>query len=569
MRLKEVLCLSFLLISLGAPGSFPLLFAQQNDREPPPSSSAEVIETKVREEAEEKILEKKPLAEAPMEEEKPPVEEKEPVRFYVREIRLKGMEPLSPEALESLFTPYEGREITFQDLSILSKRIERTLRAQGYLAVVFIPPQRIENGEVALQVVISRMGVLHVEGQRYSRAWRVRTYWRISRGEILRYKAMQSSLFNLNDNPDRTIRAVLRPGKEAGATDVYLKVEEEFPLHVSFTFDNQGDKLTGKERVGLNVQHSNLLTLDDVFRIGTIFGSNFGTLFIHHLIPLTPVGTSLVLGFSHAQVNPQKQFKLSGINGISQTYSLILQQKLFQTDRSLAHLHLGFDFKEKNTREQGATKTWDRLRVLSFGGDWQALDSKGYWITRQDFSFGLSPHGDGFPLNSRKGETSFFKYNFSIKRQQNLSWGTHAVFNFEGQLSPDKLTPQEELFLGGATTVRGYPESDYGADQALLANFEYLAPAFFVPKGWKLPYAGEALRDLIQLVGFLDFGYGRLRDPSGDERNSRTLMGAGGGFRVRLRKNLTARFEWAAPLKDDPLNEAGESQLHFRFDTNF
>jgi len=118
--------------------------------------------------------------------------------------------------------------------------------------------------------------------------------------------------------------------------------------------------------------------------------------------------------------------------------------------------------------------------------------------------------------------------------------------------------------MGGAATVRGYPEGDYIADSGIRYSFDYFVPLFFVPKDWKLPYSKWPLWKQIQMVFFVDEGYGRLRGPSGLESANRHLFGLGSGLRVRLYKDIFFRTEWAQALGSNPLKDPVRTQFHFR-----
>ncbi|MBI4711053.1 MAG: hypothetical protein HY767_01110, partial [Candidatus Omnitrophica bacterium] len=172
-----------------------------------------------------------------------------------------------------------------------------------------------------------------------------------------------------------------------------------------------------------------------------------------------------------------------------------------------------------------------------------------------------------------------FKYTYSMTRVIKLPWRTKSVWDLQGQLTPDKLLPQEQMFLGGARSIRGYPESDYGADQALQSRLDYLLPPYGMPDTWKLPFDNVPLKDQLNAIGFFDVGYGRVHDPSvvdesvtnsgNSEKRADFLMGVGGGFELRFRSNISARMEWGIPLGDKPITEAGDSQLHFTFNVNY
>lgn len=534
-------------------------------------ASAGVIDAKIRSEAKKSIMKQKPPQEVQLqqEEEVPPEEDTGPA-FFVKKIILEGDLMFEPAVYNPILEKFENREIRFSELTKLVSILEQLYRAKGYIAVVLLPPQKMqESAEVHLKAVVSRMGDLSVENNRYFTKWRTRSYWRIKKNDLLIYDKIRRNVMNMNENPDRMVKPILKAGKEKGTTDVVLNVEDHFPLHAGYSFDNQGVKLTGKDRTGFTIRNNNMLGLDDIFLIGTNFGTDFGALYLYHILPLTNFGTRLISSFSHAQVNPKKEYEIYGINGISQTYSLALQQNVISTDRYSGSIQIGFDFKEKHTATQSVTTVWDKERVLSFRGDLQARDRWGGWALGQGFAFGMPNRGNGWPLASRGGQHQFFKYLYSLTRLILLPWDTKAIWDLQGQFSPDKLLPQEQMFLGGARSVRGYPESDYGADQAIQSRLDYILPVFGLPKNWKLPWDTTPLREQISIIAFWDAAYGRMHDPSNTDERQDFLMGAGGGFEVRFRKNISGRFEWGVPLGNQPITEKGESQFHFTFKIDY
>lgn len=536
----------------------------------PPSlkgASSDVLNKKVHEESEEKVLQTPEYQEPVVEEEKPAESNAPEIRFHLTHIEMEGDPDIAGDAgLKPFLAEIEGREVSFEELRKVQKKIEGYYRAKGYLAAVYMPPQKVEGGEVTMRVLIYRMGDVHIEGQKYSRVWKILSFWKIRKGQKILYEDIRKSLIEMNQNPDREVRSYLKAAQEAGVIDIYLKVKDSFPVHAGYSFDNQGVRLTGKLRQGFTLRDNNTLGLDDIFLVGTSFGESFGAIFLQHLIPVNSRGTRFLWGFSHAQVDPQKYLAPFGVNSTSETYSLSLRQRLL-TGRLLSDFYLGYDFKEKRTKVLSVTSTWDKLRILSFGGVFQWADAFGVWQSGQDFFFGLPFRGNGFPLTSRGGDSSFFKYGFSLERTQKIMWGTALFLKVEGQVTPDKLTPSEQLFMGGLDSVRGYPESDYGADNGILVRAEHQVPAFFFPRSWKLPGDDGSLREKLQLVSFVDYGYGNLRRPGEEERDNHKMLGAGGGFRMHFRKNIAASVFWGARLLDRGLSEGdAPSQFHFRLE---
>ncbi len=446
---------------------------------PPPGAGPEVIELKAKEKAQ---TEPAPTGAIPAPETTKPEEKPQPeTPFTIEKINIEGNTVIPQQELDLFFKKYEGREVTYSDLKQICHLIEETAYQRGYLSFCSIPPQKIEKKEVTLKLIVARMGGLHIEGARYSREKKLRSYWTIPVGTSLRYNQMQTALAQLNSNPDRSVRSILRPGQTPETTDVYLKVEDHFPVHVSASYDNESIKLFDKKRTGFNLRHNNLFGLDDIFIVGTMLGSNLGVLYTQYLIPITNFGTKLLVNASGAKVNPKKEFESLGIKGLSQTYGMSLLQNVLRNDRWSLDLSTGFTAKEKKTRTLNVVTVRDSLREFTLGGNLQALDEGGRWKFGQNICYGEAVHAQK-ALLSRQADFTFFKYDYSIERLQQFVYKTKGIFNINGQVSGDKLTPEEEIFLGGASTVRGFPESDYGADQAFNGNFEYWIPVFFIPE---------------------------------------------------------------------------------------
>ena len=546
------------------------LFAANEDRAINFGASAAVQESKIRQQAEQNLM--RPKGEKPLSLDQDETAETADTgpSFLVTKIILDGDVLLEPPEYEPFLAKLEGREVRFSEIQKLIRVLEQLFRTKGFIEVVLLPPQKMKDQEIHLKVVTSRMGKLSVENNRYFMNWRTRSYWKTRPGAVLLYKEIRSSVMDMNENPDRVVKPILKAGEEQGTTDVILNVEEQFPIHGGYSFDNQGVKLTGKDRQGFTVRNNNMLGLDDTFLIGTTFGKAFGALYLYHVIPVSNFGTKFIWSISHAQVNPKKEFSIYGINGTSETYSLALQQRVIRTEKYSGNVQLGFDFKEKHTSQQSVTTVWDKERVLSLSGNFQSRDGWGGWAMGQGIYFGLPTFGDGWALASGGGVQSFFKYTYSLTRLTQLPWRTRAVWDVQGQLSPDQLLPQEQMFLGGANSIRGYPESDYGADQALQSRLDYYLPPYGMPAEWKMPFDNTPLKEQVNALIFYDTGYGRVHDPAADsEKRSDFLMGVGGGFELRWRKYVTARLMWGVPLGDKPITEAGKSQVHFTVNVNY
>ncbi|MEM7227397.1 MAG: ShlB/FhaC/HecB family hemolysin secretion/activation protein [Planctomycetota bacterium] len=150
--------------------------------------------------------------------------------------------------------------------------------------------------------------------------------------------------------------------------------------------------------------------------------------------------------------------------------------------------------------------------------------------------------------------------------------------SFRGQYAFDnRLIPQEEAVAGGLYSVRGYPQSVVAGDTALIGSLEY---RYHVPRGFGIEpeptqFFGQPFRRAPQYVfgmpdwdlvfkGFIDIGRVYQSDRLSFESHE-TLIGAGVGFDLLLRRNVNLRVDWGFVLKEietADVNE-GSDRLHF------
>jgi len=534
----------------------------------PPSTDASVLSTRVSEEAERKVTSIAKEIDIEEKERKTAAPSGKDKKFFVKEIQLDGNKLLTKKKLNPIIAPYEGRDILLSEAKELAKEIEKAYRDEGYIMTyAYLPPQKIKDQKLKIAVLEGKTGKVIIEGNKWFSKKNLMRYSQMKEGKPLKYEVLAKSVQRMNDNPDRDVKAILQPGDETGETDIYLKVKDRFPLHVGGSFDNQGTESTGRRRFGANFRHNNFIFPDALLLSGAFLGKDFGSVYGQYLIPITPFGTKLALGFSHSRISPKKEFKIFDIDGRSQNYTATISQPIVERERFSINSHLGFELKESVTHNVAGTSRRDRLRVLRPGFDIRLDDRLGSTVLSNEVSFGI----DGFgatsvnnPLSSKRGAPpNFVSLTGSLYRSLRLPFNTFGTARFDYQLSLDKLTPQEEQYLGGLNTIRGYPEGDFLADQGFTLRLEYFVPPFFVPDNWQIPYMNKPLKEQFQLLFFSDLGYGRLRGVRDGQTRSRYLHGIGAGVRIFLIKNLSARIELAHAIGNEPLTESNHTRVHF------
>ncbi len=534
------------------------------------SEQAGVIEKKVVQEAEENLKSEEQVATFE-EEEKDDIPVSSDLKFFINKVLIDGNEQIPYEYLEPIIEPYENNEVTMKDLKELAQNLENEYRRQGFITSrVFIPPQKVIEGVIKMRIVEGKTGNIEIIGNKHFKTEQILSYSVMKKGEVVEYKDLMKTLKGMNANPDRKVKAIIKKGTTPETSDLIFNVKDSFPLHLGFSFDNQGNLSTGLKRFGFNVRHNNFLGKDDTLYTGTVFGKHFGVFFAQYVYPIAAWGTKIVAGFSHAQVSPKRDFEPFGVNGISQTYFLRIIQPLITTNVFQLGLSLGGEFKESKTKVLSGTFRRDRLRVLRFGPNMSYRTKKSSTFWENTFNFGI-PLFSSFTFLDPSGttrtntESTFFKISGNATHTRKMPWNTTLSAKVNYQYSADKLPSSEAFYMGGLNSVRGYPEGDYLSDTGIYYNLEYFIPTFFVPKTWQLPYAEVPLHQQVQFVTFLDHGYGRLRNANSSERQWAHLFSVGGGLRIKVYKDLYARTEWAVPLGDRAITEDVNDRFRFHF----
>ena len=562
--LKKLLYHTFLSILLAIILFFPEIAGAQ----PPPASidqATKEVDRDVREKVDQALYQppKKPPK---IEEEIEPASVEGPT-FLIEKINLVGVQSFEPEDFSHIIEKYENKEVALSQLKVLAKEIEREYLRKGVIAACFVPPQQIKDGVVVLRVIEAKMGDLTVKRHHFFWNERVRYYWNIAPGEVLNYNKISRALQFMNKNPDRQVKATLHAGKKPETTDVHLDVKSYFPLHLTATLDNEGAPSTGKIRKGMGFVENNMIGLDDTFLCGYTGGKNFGGVYAFHRVPITNYGTTVLYGFSRTKAFPKKDFTLWEYSSTSTNMSMFVHQDLFHKDEYKGEISFGVDSKDKNTTARFGTVNADRLRIVRVAGNFIERGFRNVTTFRPEFSQGLNMFGARREsnLSSRHAKNTFFKYYMNTTFTQVLAKNIRARATFTGQFAAEKLTPQEQLYMGGINSVRGYPSGDFLADSGFTSNMELQIPAFFLPDKLKIPYGERPLKDEITGVMFFDCGYGTKRGKIQGEKETMRMASLGAGLRINLLNQALLRLEWGFPLQpvvDGPQSEWSRQRLH-------
>ncbi len=526
---------------------------------PPPVPSAGVIERQIEKEYEAQPFD---IKKAPPEIELDIPEEKltfpEGKKVMICQVNFSGNTVFTTERLRKVLQDKMNQQCSIQDIYDLCRKIENFYMEQGYfLARAYPPPQKISNGILKIEIMEGYLGNVKVSGNKYYSEKFVAGYFQRIANKPIRYDQFLRAIMLLNENEDLTAGAIFTKGETLGHADLIVQVDDKNPIHLYLNGNNYGKWLTTDFRAGARFDKGSLFTYGDHFSIAEVLGFPVKALYFTNILyklPLNKNGAFLEGAYltSRFRIQELKQLRIKGRSDIATlkgSYAL----------KRSRHLNLDlfsyFDYKQIKNYSLGQVATYDKLRILTFG---LLVDHnipaghRDYLNVRAGFGLPgfLNGLDKGSSLSSRPGaKGDFIKLNADYDRLQRLPYDSFLFFHTSAQWSPDKLTVPEQIYIGGADTVRGFPLSVALGDMGFYMNLEFRIPPFGLrdqpffntKKKWK---------DVLQFSAFIDQG-----GVNYNKGHSTFLTGTGIGCVINGPFSLSLTVNAAAPLNHHDLSK--------------
>ncbi len=498
--------------------------------------------------------------------------------LFVKKIIFEGNQTIASAELYKTVAGLENSTVTFKQLKEAINQITALYRSRGYLlSRAYLPPQKIQNGEILIQIIEGRAGKVSVEENRWFNDRVYTNYFRsINNSKTFQYGDMETALYFLNQKEDRQAKAYLEPGAEAGTTDITLRAKEVFPLHLNYEFNNRGTKFTNRARHMLNFSATNFLGFDDSLYGGLSMAEQaaFRAAWMQYAFPVRSTGTEFGLNWSVAKTHLTKDLRAFDIEGDYFELTPSITQDLIRRRTFNLSLFAGFEIKDSKSTIANQKTSFERMRVIRTGPRMNLQDRYGKTMFSSDIHIGLGNFMGSLekdsPNSSRLGAGgNFVYYSGSLARLQRMPLNSFLILKTEGQWSPVTLASLEQFRAGGMTSVRGYSESDSSGDRGYVASAELNFPVPFVPHAFEIPYIRKKFNEVFRLVGFYDLGQTAYRSRRGPtEEKNRFLMGTGFGTRLNFGNYFNLQMDVGFPIGNESVDK-DRPQIHLSVKAGF
>lgn len=496
--------------------------------------------------------------------------------FDIVRFQIDGNSILSADKAQELVAPFVGKRKVYGDVQKALEALEGEFRRLGYGTVqVYVPEQELTTGVVRLQVSEGVVGKVTITGNKYFNDANVRAGLpNLKEGTAPNMRALSENVQLSNENPAKQVEVTLGVSEEEGKVNARVEVKEEDPDRIYLTLDNTGTQASGKHRVGVSYQNSNIANHDQVLTLAYTTaldapgGVKVDIFSIGYRLPLYSIGDSIDVIYGNSSTNTPASVLAPGgtlaLNGKGTVLGLRYNHIFPRSGEYTSKLVMGLDYKYVNSRcttagvptpiDPGdplliASCTPYTLRPVTatYSGQWQ---KPGEAI---DFNIGFTHHL--FPMGSYYpfpvGSASSDRYSFVTSRQTSdtftalrLGGSYAAAISGEwlgraavtGQYAHGPLPAGEQIGLTGSNAVRGFLERAVSTDRGYVANLEVYSPDYANTLGLEGSLKGVVFYDWASGHNFAAIATGFARS---------NVASVGVGFRYNLKRDISARFDLA------------------------
>ncbi|MEM9272633.1 MAG: ShlB/FhaC/HecB family hemolysin secretion/activation protein [Cyanobacteria bacterium P01_F01_bin.143] len=485
-----------------------------------------------------------------------------PNKVFIKKFEIIGSTVFTPEELASVLAPYTMRRISFAELLEAQQAINRLYITNGYITSgTFIPPQQLQDGIVAIEVVEGTVEAINITGLTRLNSGYVRDRLEIATNAPLNREKLLNALQLLQLDPlIENLAAELTAGTRPASSILEINLQEADPFDLTLSVDNYRAPSVGSDRRQVKLVHRNLLGFGD--RINLAYANTDGSNSLSDLnyrIPLNPQNGTLDFRFSYTDNEIiEEPFDRFNIESENFNYELTYRQPLLQKPTEDLALGLTFSRYDSKTTLDGQRFQLSRgtesdgethISAIRFFQEYTNRNAQQVFALRSQFSLGVNLF-DATINDNDVPDSKFLAWRGQAQYLSLLSDELTLLLRSDFQLADRPLVAVEQFSLGGALSVRGYRQDLLLGDNGLFNSAELRATILRIPQ-WET---------IIQLTPFVDFGKVWNLDNVVLDKN--TLVSTGIGLRLQVSDYLAARLDWGIPLVDlevdgDSLQEDG------------
>ncbi|CRL63747.1 ShlB/FhaC/HecB family hemolysin secretion/activation protein [Proteus vulgaris] len=393
--------------------------------------------------------------------------------FQIEHIEITNAEVIPHWVNLSRFkTEFIGQCLGIKGINTVVTRMQNRLLMHGWITTrIVVPEQDISRGTLYLTIVpgIIRNVKFTDDSDKYALLY---TSMPAHKKQLLDLRDIEQGLENLQRLPVVSADMEIKPGKNAGESDIVIKRKQSRFWHTSLWFNDAGSPATGRYQGGLMLALDNPLALSDLFYLSTERDLDFAgnknnqNIMAHYSVPfgywLFDINASKY-DYSQTVAGHIKDILYSGE---SESINAGVSYTLFRNQKSKTTLRYAIQAKVLRNYVDNTEIEIQRRRVS-------------HWLInlshRQYFSFATFDAS----INYQKGtrwfgsvaayEEQYRDNYYATDKADILTWRAELDIpmsiaqqqfkyqvSYRKQMTHDALTPIDQFAIGNRWTIRGF-----------------------------------------------------------------------------------------------------------------
>jgi hemolysin activation/secretion protein len=393
--------------------------------------------------------------------------------FLIQHIALKGNTLLKASEVRTLIAPFLAKRLGVNRLNLLLRRFTRAYIEHGYITTrVYLGRQNRASGTLEVTVVQGNIEQVRVNGAKPKADLGLRLAFPTWSGQTLRLQDLEQGIDQLNRLPSNSAELQIAPGQEPGGSVVNITNQPQRRVRGVVGADNYGQDSTGQGRLRLGLEADNLLGAYENYGL-TYVGSRDTNAVL--------LSTSLPVGYNTFSYNYYYSEFVNVVAdtallfGRSQGHTFAWNRVLDRGQGGKSSFDMSLGLRESRRDVNDIELTPQRLTVLRVGANRLQRFGPGFVLVDGGISSGLDALGattDPTALPRGAAHAQYTKLDASISGSVQLSAYFTVSSQLAGQFSDQALFSSEQIFIGGASTVRGFPEGLLSGDRGALIRNE-------------------------------------------------------------------------------------------------
>lgn len=478
-------------------------------------------------------------------------------RIEVSGFRISGAVLIGEAELQAQLAPLVGQSLSLRQLQGAAAMLTAYYVDKGYLARVIIPPQKVVDGVVILQITEGKRGSYQFLNDDPALQPRLSRYLdhHLLAEPHLNLRRLGEALMIMNEQPGLEVRSSLKAG--AGESEIDLLIQAEARRYADYTLsaNNHGARATGEAQLSGGITAHNPLGLFDQLNLLANFSEGTGFARIDYSLPLGVSGLRMGINGSSLDYElVQDSFSALDAHGSAQTMGVMLSYPLARLPTRQLTLSLAYDDKRMEDHTVAGEVSNKALAAATLGLNALFIGQPDNWLGHGVLNTTLQLiSGDSEQKNAgaaasdeatRRSLGRYTKFAYSLSHLYPLSAQWSLNTSLRGQFADQNLDSTERMSLGGPSGVRAYPVGEASGDDGWLASLNF----------------GKQFKDNLSASLFIDAGSIRLNHTTWanwnasnpDLQNTYTLYGVGAGVDWRINKAWLLSSSIANPIGSNP-----------------